>query len=65
MPVVSRGPAPWRSQIWMMRWVRAAESHSSRPVSGGVVGPAVTDPVAFGEGAVGQDEAGFVLAQRL
>jgi hypothetical protein len=31
----------------------------------GVVGPAVAEPVALGEGAVEQDEVGLVLAQRL
>lgn len=81
---------PWRSQIRMIRWVRAAvrscvrpgragEIHSSSTawvgddlhvhavasVFVGVVGPAVADPVALGEGAVEQDEVGFVLAQRL
>ena len=35
------------------------------PVLVGVVGPAVADPVALGEGAVEQDEFGIVLAQRL
>ena len=35
------------------------------PVFVGVVGPAVADPVALGEGAVEQDEVGFVLAQCL
>jgi hypothetical protein len=31
----------------------------------GVVGPSVTDAVAFGEGAVQQDEVGICLAQDL
>ncbi|GFH67466.1 hypothetical protein Srut_39800 [Streptomyces rutgersensis] len=39
--------------------------HAVAPVFVGVVGPAVADPVALGEGAVEQDEVGIVLAQRL
>jgi len=39
--------------------------HAVPTVFVGVVGPAVADPIAFGEGAVEQDEVGFVLAKRL
>ncbi|GHB91264.1 hypothetical protein GCM10010306_103020 [Streptomyces umbrinus] len=39
--------------------------HAVAPVLVGVVGPAVADPIAFGESAVKQDEVGIVVAQRL
>lgn len=74
-PVVTQGPAPWlarsarigtpwRSQIRMMRWVRAAVRLWVRPGSG-AIGPAVADAVALGECPVQQDELGIVLAQCL
>jgi len=39
--------------------------HTMAPVFVGVAGPAVADPVALGEGAVEEDEAGIMVAQRL